>query len=144
MKEEAHEAPRYHSRDLVLERVVWVMSAMCTCWRIVGGKGAMPKSSHHRGLARCWEEGEKEWSDGAPAARSCRHTMSQSGVGRKKVSGGIHLDVGVLTLPHRVSAHGIEQLVNRGGLSGKVKIFREGGWLRSSLHKAVDQAFPPR
>ena len=31
-----------------------------------------------------------------------------------EVSGGVHLDVGVLRLPHRVSAHGIEDLVNAG------------------------------
>ena len=55
------------------------MSGMCTCGGIVGWKGAMPKSSHHQGLARCHEKVEKEWSGGAPAARSCRHTMSQLG-----------------------------------------------------------------
>ena len=44
---------------------------------MVGWKGVMPKSSHHRGLARCHEKGKKEWSAGALAARSCRHTMSQ-------------------------------------------------------------------
>ena len=34
------------------------------------------------------------------------------GGGIHKVSGGVHLDVGVLRLPHRVSTHGIEQFVN--------------------------------
>ena len=34
--------------------------------------------------------------------------------GMDEVSGGVHLDVGVLRLPHRVSAHGIEELVNTG------------------------------
>ena len=91
------------------------MSGMCTCAGMVGWKGAMPKSSHHRGLARCQEKRKKEWSVGAPAARSCRHTMSQWwGVCMDEVSGGVHLDVGVLRLPHRVSAHGIEELVNGG------------------------------
>ena len=57
----------------------------------------MPKPSHHRGLARGKEKGTKEWSNGAPAARSCRHTMSQLGGGViHKVSGGVHRDVGVL------------------------------------------------
>ena len=36
------------------------------------------------------------------------------GGGMDEVSGGVHLDVGVLRLPHRVSAHGIEELVNTG------------------------------
>ena len=31
-----------------------------------------------------------------------------------QVSGGVHLDVGVLMLPRTVSAHGIEKLVNAG------------------------------
>ena len=81
---------------------------------MVGWKGAMPKSSHHRGLARCQEKGENEWSAGAPAARSCRHTTSQLGGGMDEVSGGVHLDLGVLRLRHKVSAHGIEELVNAG------------------------------
>ena len=92
-----------------------MMSGMSTWGGMVGWKGAMPKSSHHRGLARCQEKGKKEWSAGAPASRSCRRTMSQwGGGGMDEVSGGVHLDVGVLRLPHRVSAHGIEELVNAG------------------------------
>ena len=35
------------------------MSGMCTCGGRVGWKGAMPKSSHHRVLARCQEKGKK-------------------------------------------------------------------------------------
>ena len=57
------------------------MSGMCTCEGMVGWKGAMPKSSHHRGLARCQEKEKAEWSAGAPTATSCRHTMSQWGGG---------------------------------------------------------------
>ena len=38
--------------------------------------------------------------------------MSQWGGGMDEVSGGVHLDVGVLRLLHKVSAHGIEELVN--------------------------------
>ena len=79
MKGGTHEAPRYHCKELVLQKVGWVMSGMCTCGGTVGWKGAMPKSSHHRRLARCQVKGIKEWSDGAHAARSCRHTMSQWG-----------------------------------------------------------------
>ena len=36
------------------------------------------------------------------------------GGGMDEVSGGVHLDVGVLRLPHRVISHGIEELVNAG------------------------------
>ena len=68
----------------------------------------------------------------------------RGGGGIHKVSGGVHLDVGVLRIPHRVSTHGIEQLVNGGGLRGQMQKLREGSWVRSSLHKVVEQAFPPR
>ena len=90
------------------------MSGMCTRGGMVGWKGAMPKSSHHGGLARCQEKGKKEWSASASAPKSCRHTMSQWGGGIDEVRGGVHLDVGVVRPPHRVSAHGIEDLVNAG------------------------------
>ena len=36
------------------------------------------------------------------------------GGGMDEVSGGVHVDVGVLRLPHKVSAHGIEELVDAG------------------------------
>ena len=54
------------------------MSGMCTFGWMVGWKGAMPKSSHHRGLARCHVKGKKQWSGGAPAARSCSHTATDA------------------------------------------------------------------
>ena len=40
------------------------------------------------------------------------------GGGVDEVSGGVHLDVGVLRLPHRVSPHRVEELVNSGGERG--------------------------
>ena len=49
----AHEAPRYHCKELVLQKVGWVTSGTCTFGGMVGWKGVMPKSSHQRGLARC-------------------------------------------------------------------------------------------
>ena len=52
--------------------------------------------------------------------------MSQWGGDIHKVSEGVHLDVGVLGLPHRVSTHGIEQLVNGGGLRGKMQKLKRG------------------
>ena len=35
-----------------------------------------------------------------------------------EVRGRVHLEVGVLRLPHRVSPHGVEELVNTGGERG--------------------------
>ena len=55
------------------------MLGMCTFGGMVGWKWAKPKTSHHRGLPRFQEKEKKEWSDAAPAPRSCRHTMSQLG-----------------------------------------------------------------
>ena len=81
MKGGAHEPPRYHCKAIVLYKVGWVMSGMCTFGWMVEWKGAMPKSSHNRGLARCQVKGKKEWSSCARAARCCRHTMSQWGGG---------------------------------------------------------------
>ena len=52
-----------------------------------------------------------------------------------KVSGGVHLDVGVLGLPQRVSMHGIEQLVNGGGLRGQMQKLKAG---------ELEAAFPPQ
>ena len=54
--------------------------------------------------------------------------MSQwgGGVYTRLVHGGVHLDVGVLGLPHRVSTHGIQQLVHGGGLGEKVQNTKGG------------------
>ena len=101
-------------------------SGMCTCGGMVGWKGAMPKSSHHRGLARCQEKGKKEWSAGARATRSIKHTKLQWRRVIHKVSGGVHLNVGVLRLPHRVGAHGFDELVKGGRLRGQMQKFKGG------------------
>ena len=53
--------------------------------------------------------------------QDCAGTPCRNGGGMDKVSGGVHLDVGVLRLTHRVSAHGIDELVNAG---------RERGWMQ--------------
>ena len=45
-------------------------------------------------------------------------TPYRSGGGVDEVSGGVHLDVGVLRLPYRVSPHRVEELVNTGGERG--------------------------
>ena len=120
------------------------MSGMFTRGGMVGWKGAMPKSSHHRGPSRCQEKGKKEWSDGAPAARSCRHTMSQWGGGIHKVIGGVHLDVGVLGLPRRVSTHGIEQLVNGGGLRGHMQKLKRGELGAEFPPQSCGPGLPPK
>ena len=93
----------------------------------MGWKETMPNPSHHRGLARCKVKGKKEWLGGARAARAGRRTMSQwGGGGMHQVSGGVHLDVGVLGLLHRLSTHGIQQLVHGGGLGEKVQKTNRG------------------
>ena len=51
------------------------------------------------------------------------------------ISGGVHLDVGVLGLPHRVSTHGIEQLVNGGVLRGQMQKLKGG---------ELEAEFPPQ
>ena len=51
-----------------------------------------------------------------PEGTPCRN----GGGGVHQVSGGVHMDVGVLGLPHRVWKHGIQQLVHGGGSGGKV------------------------
>ena len=52
--------------------------------------------------------------------------MSQWWGGMHKVSGGVHLDVGVLRLPHRVSAHGTEELVKAGRFRGQMQKVKGG------------------
>ena len=66
-----------------------------------------------------------------PAGTPCRN----GGGGIHKVSGGVHLDVGVLGLPHRVSTHGIGQLVNGGGLRGQMQKIKG---------VELEAEFPPR
>ena len=65
------------------------------------------------------------------------HHIAVGGGGVDEVSGGVHLDVGVPRLPHRVCPHRVEELVNTGGE-------REGSWRRSSLHRVVAHPLPPR
>ena len=71
------------------------------------------------------------------------HVAMGGGGGMNQVSGGVHLDVGILRLSHRVSTHLIQQLVHGGGSAENVQKAAEGTRKRSSLHKFVDQAFRP-
>ena len=91
------------------------MSGMCAWGGMVGWKGAMPKSSHNR---RGWQgakRGGKRSDLPVHLQQDRAGTPCHSGEGGgavDRVSGGVHVDVDVLRLPHRVSAHGIEELVN--------------------------------
>ena len=97
------------------------------------------------GAGKLAREGQKEWSAGAPAARSCRHTMFQwGGGGIHKVSGGVHLDVGVLRLPHRVSAHRIEGLVKGGRLRGEMQNFKGGELAAEFLPQSCGPGLRPK
>ena len=62
MKGGAQHAPRYRCRALEEYHVGWVMSGRWHLALMMEWKGEMPKSCHHRGLARCKEKGKKEWS----------------------------------------------------------------------------------
>ena len=61
-----------------------------------------------------------------------------------KVSGRVHLDVGVLRLPHRVSAHGIEQLVNGGALRGQMQKFKGGELAPEFPPQSCGPGLPPK
>ena len=75
------------------------------------------------------------------ASKPCR---SGGGGGIHKVSGGVHLDVAVLRLPHRVSAHGIEQLVNGGGLRVEMKNFKGGDLAAEFPPQSCGTGLPPK
>ena len=70
--------------------------------------------------------------------------MAQWGGGIHKVSGGAHLDVGVLRLPHRVSAHGVEELVKGGRLSGQMQKFKGGGLAAEFPAQSCGPGLPPK
>ena len=66
------------------------------------------------------------------------------GGGIHKVSGGVHLDVGVLRLLHRVSAHGIEELVKGGGLRGQMQNFKGGELAAEFPPQICGPGLPPK
>ena len=72
------------------------------------------------------------------------HVGVGGGGGIHKVSGGVHLDVGVLGLPHRVSAHGIEELVKGGGLRGQMKKFKGGELAAEFPPQICGPGLPPK
>ena len=70
--------------------------------------------------------------------------MWQWGGGMHEVSGGVHLDVGVPRLPHRVSAHGIEELVKAGRLRGQMHQFKGGELAAKFRPQRCGPAPPPK
>ena len=66
-------------------------------------------------------EGEKRMVRWCPCNKILQAHHVAMGGGVHQVSGGAHLDVGVLGLPHLVGTHRIEQLVNGGGLGGQMQ-----------------------
>ena len=91
------------------------MSGMCT-W---GGDGGMERGDAQiippAGAGKVPGEGEKGVVRRCTCSKIVQaHHVAVGGGGMDEVSGGVHLDVGVLRLPHRVSAHGIEELANAG------------------------------
>ena len=70
------------------------------------------------------------------------HHVAMGG-GMDEVSGGVHLDVVVLRLPHRVSAHGIEELVNAGRERGQMQKFKGGELAAQFPPQGCGPAPPP-
>ena len=80
-------------------------------------------------------EGEKRMVRWCPCSKILQAHHVAIAAGIHKVSGGVHLDVGVLGLPHRVCMHGIEQLVIGGGLRGQMQKLTGG---------ELEAEFPPQ
>ena len=89
-------------------------------------------------------EGEKGVVRWCPCSKIVQAHHVAIGGGIHKVSGGVHLDVGVLRLPHRVSAHGIEQLVNGGGLRGHMQKLKGGELAAEFPPQSCGPGLPPK
>ena len=66
------------------------------------------------------------------------------GGGIHQVSGAVHLDVGVLGLPHRVSTHGIQQLAHGGALGEKAQKTKAGNPEAEFPAKICGPSLPPK
>ena len=132
---------RHHG---TIAKVGWVTSGTCTWGGMVGWKGATPKSSHHQGLARCQEKGKKEWSAGAAYRKILQAHHIAVGGGVNKAISGVHLDVGVPRLPHRVIPHRVEELVNTGGERGQMEKFEGGELVAQFPPQGCGPSPPPR
>ena len=80
------------------------------------------------GVSKVQGEGEKGVVGRCTCSKivQAHHVAVGGGGGMDKVSGGVHLEVGVLRLPHRVSAHGIEELVNARRERGEMQKLKGG------------------
>ena len=77
----------------------------------------IPKWSRRTSFTTRWNvDGALQMPKGRTPHSKAHHIAV--GGGMDEVSGGVHLDVGVLRLPHRVDPHGVEELVNTGGETG--------------------------
>ena len=88
----------------------------------LGGDGGMERGDAQiippTGVGKVPREGEKRMVCRCTCSKILQAHHVAVGGGMDEVRGGVHLDVGVLRLPHRVSAHGVEELVNTGGERG--------------------------
>ena len=97
------------------------------------------------GAGKVLGEGEKGVVRWCPRSKMVQaHHVAIGGGGIHKVSGGLHLDVGVLRLPHWVSTHGIEQLVNGGGLRGQMQKFKRGELAAEFPPQSCGRGLPPK
>ena len=78
------------------------------------------------GVTKVPGEGEKGVGRRCTCSKIVQVHHVAVGWGMHKVSAGVHLDVGVLRLPHRVSAHAMEDLVKAGRLRGQMQNFKGG------------------
>ena len=88
----------------------------------LGGDGGMERRDAQiipaPGVGKVPRKGEKRVVCWCTCSKILRAHHITVGGGVDEVSGGVHLDVGVLRLPHRVSPHRVEELVNTGGERG--------------------------
>ena len=88
----------------------------------LGGDGGMGRGGAQiippPGVGKMPRKGEKRVVCWCTCSKILQAHHIAVGGGVDEVSGGVHLDVGVLRLPHRVIPHRVEELVNTGGKRG--------------------------
>ena len=115
----------------------------------LGGDGGMEKGDAQiippPGVGKVPRKGEKRMVCRCTCSKMAAGTPYRSGGGgMDEVSGGVHMDVGVLRLPHRVSAHGIEELVNIGGERDWMQKFKGGVLAAQFPPQGCDTSPPPK
>ena len=96
------------------------------------------------GAGKVQGEGEKGVVGRCTCSKIVQAHHVAVGGGTHKVSGGVHPDVGVLRLPHRVSAHGIEELVKGGRLGGQMRNFKGGELAAEFPPQGCGPGLPPK